>query len=212
MLPLDVDFLVARILYANSCTTESLRDMANRIESTASLILPGITLDAVAYACTSATVAIGAEGIVDSIGKVHPGVGVATPITAATDAMRRLGASKIAVLAPYLEETSENVFRYFRDVGFDVVNSMALGIESDYDIAAVDVDTILAACEKLDGSDVEAIFLSCTGLTTVHLIDKLEQRHGKPVLTSNQCLLWQSLHIAGTPTNSVIGYGKIFDS
>ncbi len=212
MVPPNVDFLVARITYANSCTTESLREMAAGIESTAALILPGISLDAVGYACTSATVAIGAHGVADSIGKAHPGVGVATPITAATEALKYLKVSKIAVLAPYLQDTSENVFQYFRDDGFEVVNSTALGIESDYDIAGVDEKTIMDACEKLDSPETEAIFLSCTALTAAHLIDKLERRHGKPVLCSNQCLLWQSLRIAGAPTNTVNGFGKIFAS
>jgi len=212
MVPADVDFLVSRIRYANSCTMENLQAMAKEIEVSASLILPGKRLDALAYACTSASVAIGPEGLEQLIGKIHPGVGVATPITGASEAIEHLNIRKIAVLAPYLQETSDNVIRYFSNSGLQVIDSIALGIGSDYEIAAVDEQTIVDACERLDGPNIEAIFLSCTGLTAGHLIERLEQRHGKPILTSNQCLLWQSLRIAGATTGDVKGYGRLFCS
>jgi maleate isomerase len=210
MVPADVDFLVSRVPYANACTTENLQAMAGGIEQSASLILPGISLDAIAYACTSASVAIGQEGLSRLLGNVHPGIGVATPITGAIQAIRHLNVSNIAILAPYLQDTSENVFQYFRNEGLNVISSKALNIASDYDIADVDEQTIIDACEELDGSEAEAIFLSCTGLTASHLIDELENRHAKPVLTSNQCLLWQCLKICGYPTEAVTGYGRLF--
>ena len=71
--------------------------------------------------------------------------------------------------------------------------------------------TIIEAAKELNGDDVDGLFLSCTALNTAGLIKPLEQRFGKPVLTSNQCLLWQSLRLAGdrTPIN---GYGRLFDN
>jgi len=211
MVPAGIDFLVTRIPYDNCCTRDNLVAMSTYIEDSAHLILPGQTLDAIAYGCTSASVAIGPDEVTRCVNRARPAVGVATPITAALKALGALRLHRIAVLAPYVQDTSDAVITCFTEHGIDVLNSRVLGLASDYEIAAVDEQTIIDCCADLDSPDIEAIFMSCTGLTASHLISTLEEKHQKPVLTSNQCLLWQSLRIAGSPTNQVSGYGCLFD-
>jgi maleate isomerase len=41
------------------------------------------------------------------------------------------------------------------------------------------------------------VFLSCTSLPAVEVILRLEDRLGKPVITSNQALIWMALRLAG---------------
>ena len=54
----------------------------------------------------------------------------------------------------------------------------------------------------------EALFISCTGLRTSGLIDDLEKRLGRPVVTSNQALSWASLRAAGV-ADRVMGQGRL---
>jgi maleate isomerase len=42
------------------------------------------------------------------------------------------------------------------------------------------------------------------------VIDQIEQRVGKPVITSNQAQMWSCLRRAGVEDN-ISGFGKLFD-
>jgi len=57
LIPAETDFYVSRIGYANSCTPESLSAMSAGIAGAADLLLPNLALDAIAFGCTSATIA-----------------------------------------------------------------------------------------------------------------------------------------------------------
>ena len=56
---------------------------------------------------------------------------------------------------------------------------------------------------------VSALFLSCTGLRAAVCIDRIEARTGKPVVSSNQAMIWRCLREVGS--KSVLpGYGRLF--
>ena len=59
-------------------------------------------------------------------------------------------------------------------------------------------------------NDAEALFISCTALPVLNIIDKLEKKLNKPVLSSNQALIWDSLESIGK-NKSVVGFGKLFN-
>jgi maleate isomerase len=211
MLPADGPrFYVSRVSYQNDCRVETLRAMADLIGDAASLILPGRQLGAIAYGCTSATVAIGPERLAGIIETARPGTPTATPIMGAVAACETLGLNRIAVFTPYIDAVNEPIRDFLGERGIEVDRLTGLGLTSDYDIAAVDEQTITDAAAELNGDDVDGIFLSCTALVSAHLIAPLEQRLGKPVLTSNQCLLWQSLRLSGY-TKPIHGFGRLLE-
>ena len=59
-------------------------------------------------------------------------------------------------------------------------------------------------------NDAEALFISCTALPVLNIIDRLEKKLDKPVLSSNQALIWDSLESIGK-NKSVTGFGKLFN-
>lgn len=61
------DIHTARIAFSNPTTPENLRAMLPGIGATARLLVPGVELAAVAFSCTSATVALGEEAIEEAI-------------------------------------------------------------------------------------------------------------------------------------------------
>src|SRR4051812_38832568 len=97
---------VARIPYANPTTPENLRKMQPELTEGAGLILPGESLDAICYSCTSASVVIGDAEIAAAIRQVKPGVPVVTPPLAAVAGLKALAARRISILTPYTRETS----------------------------------------------------------------------------------------------------------
>ena len=64
--------------------------------------------------------------------------------------------------------------------------------------------------KKLIHDEAEAIFLSCGGIRSTEVIDEIEKRVGKPVITSNQAQFWSCLRRAGIKDN-LKGFGKLFD-
>ena len=49
----------------------------------------------------------------------------------------------------------------------------------------------------MDLGDAEAVFLSCTNLPALSIIEKLEKKLNRVVLTSNQVLIWDTLQNIG---------------
>ena len=61
----------------------------------------------------------------------------------------------------------------------------------------------------MDLKGADALFISCTALPALSIIDKLEKKIGKTVLSSNQVLIWDSLKKIGQ-NDSISGFGKLF--
>ena len=61
----------------------------------------------------------------------------------------------------------------------------------------------------MDLVDAEAIFISCTNLPALSIIDKLEKKLNKLVLSSNQVLIWDTLQSIGK-NDPINGFGKLF--
>ena len=202
---------VARVAFENPTTPENLRRMAPRLTEAADLLVPEVPLAAIAYACTAASVTMGDAAVEAGISRTRPGIPVVTPPRAACEGLAALAVRRIALVTPYLPETTAPMVRYFEDRGFEVVSAHCLGLADDRDIARVTPGTIRAAVLAADGPDAEGIFLSCTALRAVPMIDGLEALTGKPVISSNQALLWRLLHHANLPP-AAGNWGRLFDA
>ena len=55
----------------------------------------------------------------------------------------------------------------------------------------------------------EALFVSCTALPALSIIDKLEKKINITVLSSNQTLIWDTLNLIKNKEVTK-GFGKIF--
>lgn len=197
LLPATAALHVTRVGHTNPTTPDTLRRMAPHLAGAAALLVPGAPLAAIAYGCTSATVTIGDGLVVQAIGQGRPGVPVVTPPDAAVAGFRALGVRRIALVAPYLAETTAPMAAYFAAAGLEVVTAHCLGLADDRDIARLTPDTLCRAAEAADGPPVQGLFLSCTNLPALDLVPGLEARLGKPVVTSNLALIWRLLGAGG---------------
>ena len=62
---------------------------------------------------------------------------------------------------------------------------------------------------KINLSQVEGLFVSCTALKIVDIIDKVENEFNTKVISSNQAIIWDCLRILKID-NDIIGYGNLF--
>ena len=172
----DIDLFVNRIHCYNPLTNKDLAKMANDITNVTKDILPDQKIDCIAYGCTSGTIAAGYDSIKQKIGLVKPEAKVTTPITSAIKALKKFNINKISIFTPYTKEINDSVVKYFENENV-IINSLSYyNITSDLDIGKVDQDSLFKALSeiKLDNSD--ALFVSCTALPVLSIIDKLEKK------------------------------------
>ena len=205
----DIDLYVNRIHCYNPLTNETLAKMADDITEVTKDILPNQKIDCVAYGCTSGTVATGYDTIKSKVSLAKPESKVTTPITAAVKAINKLGIKKISIFTPYTKTINDSVIKYFKDQNI-IVNSLTyFDIDSDLDIGKVDGNYLFDVLSKIDLEDSDALFVSCTALPVLSIIDKLEKKINKTVLSSNQTLIWDSLNQINYQ-KKIEGFGKLF--
>jgi maleate isomerase len=206
----DVSVVASRVAFENPVTLPNLARMVDDLARATALLLPGGRIDAVAFSCTSGTVAAGIDAVGRSIQAARPGVPFTTPITAAVAACRRLGVRRLAVLTPYVDEVNEAIRGFLVAGGLDVVDFGSFHLRTDAEIASVAPSAIVAAGRALVGPGVDGLFVSCTGLRGHAAIAALEAETGVPVVTSNQAQVWEALGLIGY-RRPVEGFGRLLD-
>ena len=134
---------------------------------------------------------------------------VTTPSSAAIKALKKLNIKKIYVFTPYSKKLNDEVLEYFKNEGFEITSNSYFDIEADYDIGKVDQNYLYDVLSQIDLNGAEALFVSCTALPVLPIIDKLEKKLNTTVLSSNQALIWDTL-VKINKNNSVKGFGKLF--
>ena len=205
-LPLDI--FINRIHNENPLTKENLSKMYDQMESATEKILPGEKINTVAYGCTSGTIAIGEDRVKEKIQLAKPNCYVTTPITSAIKAFKKMNVKKVSIFTPYPESVNETIYEYFNDKNIDVTSFSTFNIDLDTDIARVDSKYLLETLTNLNLNDADALFVSCTALPALEIIDEVEKKINKIVLSSNQTLIWDTLRSVGYKS-PVKGYGKL---
>jgi maleate isomerase len=207
----DIDFFVNRIQCYNPLTSENLIKMSEKVTEVTKDILPDQKIDCVVYGCTSGTIAAGYNSIEKKIKLAKPEAKVTTPSTAAISALKKLNIKKVSIFTPYLKNLNDEVVEFFKKENFVVTSNSYFGIESDIDIGKVDQDYLYEVLSKIELNDAEALFISCTALPALSIIEKLEKKLNKIVISSNQALIWDTLEKIGK-SDSVKGFGKLFST
>jgi len=207
----NIDLYVNRIHCYNPLTNETLAKMADDITDVTKDILPDQKIDCVAYGCTSGTIAAGYDVIRSKINLAKPDAKVTTPITSTIKALKKLGIKKISIFTPYTKAINDSVVNYFKKENISVNSLTYFDIASDLDIGKVDENYLFQVLSKIDLEDSDALFVSCTALPVLSIIDKLEKKLNKIVLSSNQTLIWDALSLIGNK-DPIVGFGKIFEA
>jgi maleate cis-trans isomerase len=148
----------------------------------------GQDIDVIAYGCTAAGFILGPEGdneIARRLAEVS-GKPVVTTARSMVHALNALGASTISLLTPYHDDVNDRLrdFLASGDIGvrhfdsFYAADVVALG-----QITEAQVET---RARPLCQDDVQALFIACSQLPTLHVVGPLSEGWGKPVLSSIQ--------------------------
>ena len=191
-------------------TPETLRAMGDHLEHAARLLVPGSRLDVVGFSCTSGTIAIGEDRVKEALRAARPRAHITTPIRAGVTALRRLAVRRISLLVPYLVPTAQLVSDFFEEEGFTIERRATFDLRGDPQMNLLSPEALIRGAVQVDTPQSEAVFISCTGLRTRHVIAEAERRLRKPIVTSNQALAWHSLRLAGLE-DQLAERGKLFE-
>tara|TARA_Y100000992_G_C21196933_1_gene458407 strand:- start:100 stop:843 length:744 start_codon:yes stop_codon:yes gene_type:complete len=205
----DIDLYSNRIKSYNPLTNETLKKMAEDIPKVTENILPDEKLDCVAYGCTSGTIAAGYQLIFDKVNLAKPNTKVTTPITSAINALKHLNIKRISIFTPYTDEINQSVINYFKKEKIEINELSYFDLSSDLDIGKVDPQYLFDTLVKIDLTQSDALFVSCTALPVLSIINELEKKINKVVLSSNQTLIWDTLKKINYK-NKVEGFGELF--
>lgn len=188
---------VSRMPSSSSVDAQTLSAIEPDIAQAAGLIVPDRRLDVVAFGCTSASVVIGEQKVFQHIRAVRPNIACTTPITAATEALRALGATRVTLITPYVTEINALSKAHLEACGIGVSRIITFGDGDDNTTARIDRNSVLSAVLEY-GRDAltDAVFVSCTNLRMVNLIRIAEEAIDKPVISSNSAMAWHALRLA----------------
>ena len=136
------------------------------------------------------------------------GLDVSTGATACSDALRSVGAERIAVFSPYQPVADRQVSAYFGEAGFSVAAVTGLRCESATSIAEVEPSELVDVIEQIDDDSVDAIVQVGTNLSFVRQAAALESELNKPVLAINVATLWHALRTTGID-DRMVGFGRL---
>jgi maleate isomerase len=206
----DIGLHVSRMPLAGVGTVEGLLALKDHIPSAARAIVPDDRLDVLAFGCTSASVVIGEAEITQlaRAGRRGAAIPCVNPVTAVKRALLSVGARRIALLCPYTRPIAEKMAQSLTCGGFAVARVVSFNQAGDTRISKIPPAAVLAAAESIQTDDCDALFVSCTALRVASVIEQIEQRIRKPVVTSNQALLWDALANV-TGCRPIGGYGSL---
>ncbi|MFW8637347.1 maleate cis-trans isomerase family protein [Cribrihabitans pelagius] len=206
--PDGVGLHFARAWIGDSITIDSLSRHAEDLARAASTLLPDGSLDVICYGCTSGSLVIGEDRVAAELAKGAPFAKPTSLITAVIEALSAVGARRLAVATPYLDEINEQEAQYLETAGFRVTQIRGLQLEKDSAMIRVSPEYLAEFAKQADTPDSDALFISCGALRSLEIVDHLEQQLGKPVICSNQAMMWHVLRLAGLK-DRIEGYGRL---
>jgi maleate isomerase len=119
------------------------------------------------------------------------------PVVSAFDAITAVlsehSASHVVLLAPYPPEVTKAESQMFDQSGVTVTGCASLGLDDGYGGVTRDqIGELIGKVSDEAMGKAEAIVLSCTGWPTFGSARALQQRLGKPVISSNLAMAWHA--------------------
>lgn len=169
--------------------------------------------DVIAFGCTTGSLVSGEPAYaLEMEAQLEDVSGVPSVATAASilRAFEALDLDSLVVHTPYPDALNEREWDFIERAGVEVLALEGLGLKSTTAKGEIHPETVYRHARAIDDADADGVFVSCTNYRTFEMIEALEADLDKPVVTSNQALLWDALSTAGVAHEDV-GPGELFD-
>ena len=190
-----------------------LPEMKDEI-ATAAKLLSDCHPDVIVFHCTDTSMTQGPQGEGRILDIVRDATGVDAMATSrlVLEALQKLGMKKVVLLTPY--KSNKAVIDYLTAAGVTVVADVALGLQAK-EFGSITPQQWAKLAKENDRLEADGIFLSCTNTTQIEAIADIERLLGKPVVNSNQAVLWGCMkRLQGTlaPLKPMPQLGRLMQS
>ena len=206
MLPSGVSLHTTRIKLAGMSPAELLAS-TEKVEEAAAL-LADTGPDLIAFHCTAVSTY---DADLELSLKRRIAKASGRPAVATSDALiaafRALGAKKLVLLSPYPQALNDREAAFLERHGLRVLHEIGLDlpVAEHADIAPEEWHRQALAHRH---PDADAYFLGCTNIRAVPAIAIIERDLGRPVVPSNQAILWHALRTNGM-RDQLGGFGAL---
>ena len=155
--------------------------------------------DVVVYGCTSGSFFEGPEWnkkICEQLTAITKAPTVTTAGGMAACLMAG-GHKKVDVVTPYVALTNERLKQFLKAHGIDVVKLGTFDMLDMFDHAKIQPEEIYRKVKEITTPEAEAVFIACTQLRALEVVDMLERDLGKPVYSAVQASAWQAYEAMG---------------
>ena len=176
-------------------------------------LLQGVRPDVILYGCTSATLTHGLDFDRALAERIRAGIEART-VTAAgalVHALEFIGVKRIGFASPYVSAINNMAIDFLAEVGVETVARSEVGEALDnYGQGELNPQAVYDLGLAADHTEAEALVLSCTDMRSIETIARLEQAVGKPVISSNQAMMFQAMQLAGIG-EPMTGFGQLLE-
>ena len=207
-LPADVTLHTGRVAYRDITPEEQMRCVLEL--ETESKKLADAEVDVIVFAATAPTLAKGKGYDRELIARMEDASGrpATTAATAFLDALACIGAKRIAIGAPWSRTMDKPMVAFMQAHGFTVVHSEVVGIVASIELGRVGPESAYELGLRADRPDADAIIMPGGNWRCMSIVERLEQKLGKPVLSNNAVSLWAGLRMLGRD-GGIEGYGML---
>lgn len=175
-------------------------------------LLQGVRPDVILYGCTSATLTHGVAFDRDLARRIksQSGAHTVTAAGALVHGLNVMGITKIGFASPYVAAINDLAVAFLTSAGIQTVHRSEVTATLDnYGQGQLEPQEVFDLGRKADHPDAQAIVLSCTDMRSVEIIEDLEKELNKPVITSNQAMMFQAMQLAEIKETNT-GHGQLF--
>jgi len=166
-------------------------------------------VDCIAFGCTSGSLLGGPghnEKLLARIKEVT-NIPAITTSMAVVAALKELDIHSVCIATPYHDDINIKEKEFFESHGFKVLHIQGLSCDGP-ETADLPAKKVYTHAKSAFRSGSDALFLSCTDMPSLDILETLQADLGKPVVSSNTATMWMMLKQVGIG-EPIQGYGKI---
>ncbi len=189
-----------------------LDQLLPRVEEAAAM-LTDARCDVVAFHCTANSMSEGAAGEAKLLAALrHAGARhVTTTATAIRHAFDVLGVRRIVLITPYSAATTEEEAEFLHKAGYEVLHARGFALKGSDEYCGTPPQFWRDRAIEAARPDADAYLISCANISVFPVIEEIEQKLERPVVTSNQVVIWETLSLLGMNDRRNCR-GRLFDS
>jgi len=139
-------------------------------------------------------------------------VGASTGVRAAMEALRHVGARRVAIASPYPERHNSAMAGYLAAFGFEIVRAEGMDVPFKALQSVPPADIRAFAAGVLDrAGECDALYLPCPQWQAAQIVDALEQERGLPVIAYTHASFFVAFRALGI-RDKIHGHGRLLAS